>query len=233
LEEPDLRSLIVRFLDCEGPGSLEHVLRDKGIKITYHDSYRKGLQLVPEAHQVFDLIVLMGGPQTVHDPAQSEFFKPYLQLVEDTLSVGHKVVGICLGSQIISRALGGVVSKGDKGPEVGFGKVSVKKTNHELFKGITSSEIPTFHLHEDTFTLPPGAELLLSSDKYENQMFVYDKKAFAIQCHFEVTSSMLPVWWKIHKILPEKLGALPSDLFKKTDELKEVSKLLFENILSY
>ena len=81
-----MRSLIIRFMDCEGPGIIEDSLRKANYTITYHDAYKKGIQIVPESHQIFDIIILMGGPKSVYDPKEDTFFKPYLRLVENTIS---------------------------------------------------------------------------------------------------------------------------------------------------
>ncbi|MBP9884951.1 MAG: type 1 glutamine amidotransferase [Leptospiraceae bacterium] len=227
-----MRSLIIRFMDCEGPGILEDSLRKANYKITYHDAYKKGLQLVPESQQIFDIIILMGGPKSVYDPKEQEFFKPYLNLVENSLAIsGKKVLGICLGSQILAKVLGSTVEKGDKGLEVGFSKVSILNSAHPIFQGITTSHISTFHLHGDTFNLPSGAERLLSSEKYENQMFSYENKGFGIQCHFEVTYPMLEVWWNVHKEIPATLGKISNEIKMKQKEMEANARILFNNII--
>lgn len=219
-------------MDCEGAGIIEDSLRKANYKITYHDAYRKGLQLVPESHQIFDMIVLMGGPKSVYDPKEQEFFKPYLNLVENSLAIsGKKVLGICLGSQILAKVLGAKVEKGENGLEVGFSKVSILNSAHPIFQGITTSHIPTFHLHGDTFNLPQGTERLLSSEKYENQMFSYQNKGFGIQCHFEVTYPMLEVWWNVHKEIPANLGKISNEVKTKQKEMEANARILFDNII--
>lgn len=85
-----MRSLIIRFLDSEGPGILETSLKENSYKITYQDTYKKGLELVPESAQIFDLILLMGGPQTVYNESEYDFFKPYFDLVEQALALNKK-----------------------------------------------------------------------------------------------------------------------------------------------
>lgn len=228
-----MRSLIVRFLDCEGPGILESSLRSANYKITYHDAYKKGIHLVPESHQIFDIIVFMGGPQAVYDPNLESFFHHYFELAENALAIsGKKVLGICLGSQILAKVLGAKVEKGKNGIEVGFSKVKITDPAHSVFKGISAKELETFHLHGDTFDLPQGASRLISSDKYENQMFVYENKGFGIQCHFEVTYPMLEVWWNVHKEIPSNLGKISSEIKTKQQEMEANARILFDNIIS-
>jgi GMP synthase-like glutamine amidotransferase len=228
-----MRSLIVRFKDMEGPGILEDLLRKKDYRITYHDAYKHDLEMVPESHQIFDVIVLLGGPQTVYDPAQEEFFKEYIELVQNAVVMPNKkIIGICLGSQIIAKALGAKVEKSPNGSEIGFGKVTVTDTSHKLFSGITSSQLETFHYHGDVFKLPQGAQRLLSGgDNFPNQMFTYQDKAFAIQCHFEITSTMLETWHKMDKTISAALGKLTPEIYAKQKESEAIGRLLFGNIL--
>ncbi|UZN08833.1 type 1 glutamine amidotransferase [Leptospira santarosai] len=197
-----MRSLIVRFKDCEGPGILLDSLKERNYKITYHNAYDPRIQPFPDAHLIFDLIVLLGGPQSVTDPTLVRFFEPWLNLVRYAASMpNRKVIGICLGAQIISKALGGEVRRGEKGPEVGFYDVRIQEP-HLVLDGIDS--FPAFHLHEDVFSIPPGAKHLLKSEMYSNQMFSFQDRIFGIQCHIEVTASMLKVWRVVHSdfILP-------------------------------
>jgi GMP synthase-like glutamine amidotransferase len=233
LEERKLRSLIISFIDCEGPGILEDSLRKLGYEVTYHNAYKKGEHLIPESHLIFDFIVLMGGPQSVYNATMQKFFKPYLSLVEDALSIsGKKVLGICLGSQIIAKVLGANVEKGEAGLEVGFSNVSIQNSNHPIFQKITTKQLAAFHLHGDTFNLPLGAEHLLSSEKYKNQMFSYKNIAYGIQCHLEVTYPMLKVWWNVHKEIPQTIGNISDEVKVKQKEMEANARILFDNIVA-
>lgn len=227
-----MRSLLIRFKDCEGGGILEPILREKGYRITYHNAYDTRIHLVPEAHLMFDLVVLLGGPQTVVGTENDSFFAPYFELTENMIATpGRKVIGICLGSQIIAKVLGAKVFKGDKGVEVGFSPVKILKPTSPVFQGITDKSLHAFHLHEDSFTLPEGAAHLLESDLYPLQMFSYKDKAFAIQAHFEPNLEMLEVWRIVHKDFIAQGGSLPKDLREDFSKMSANGKLLFQNIL--
>lgn len=227
-----MRSLIVRFKDHEGPGILEEILKDKNYCISYHNAYESNLQLIPDSHQIFDLIILLGGPQSVYDSSLNEFFKPYYKLVENALSIPKKkVLGICLGSQIIAKALGAEVQKGSKGQEIGFSKVNILDLSDKLFQKFTTSAIDAFHYHGDVFNVPSGCKRLLSSSVYENQMFAYNDSAYAIQCHFEVTKNLLKTWYSKDEALSNAIGKLDENVFSTLDESIENGKILFENII--
>ncbi len=228
-----MRSLLIRFKDCEGPGILETVLREKGYRISYHNAYDKHVHLMPEAHLNFNLIVLLGGPQSVADPSMDSFFAPYYELVESMLATeGRKMIGICLGSQILAKVLGGSVTVGEKGPEVGFSPLRIKDKSHPIFQGIFSSEIQAFHLHEDVFSIPNGATHLLEGSYYPNQMFSYGNKAFAFQTHLEPTLPMLRVWQGVHREFIAKGNGDFSDIAAKQSAMEETGKIIFRNILN-
>ncbi|WP_061222958.1 type 1 glutamine amidotransferase [Leptospira weilii] len=226
-----MRSLIVRFKDCEGPGILLDSLKERNYKITYHNAYDSRIQPFPDAHLVFDLIVLLGGPQSVMDPALVHFFEPWLNLIRYAASMpNRKMIGICLGAQIISQALGGEVRRGEKGPEVGFYDVQVREPAHLVFDGITS--FPAFHLHEDIFSIPQGAKHLLKSEMYSNQMFSFQDRIFGIQCHMEVTASMLKVWCMAHSDFIRSAGWVPGpETEVLRSQMENVGRRIFGAIL--
>ncbi|XDD51690.1 type 1 glutamine amidotransferase [Leptospira sp. WS92.C1] len=225
-----MRCLIVRFKDCEGPGILLDSLKEKNYRITYHNAYDLRIQPIPDAHLIFDLIILLGGPQSVTDPFLFHFFEPWFNLVRYASSMANrKIIGICLGSQIISKALGGEVIRGEKGPEVGFLEVQVQEP-HAIFNGIGS--FPAFHLHEDVFTIPQGGKHLLKSEMYPNQMFSFQDRIFGIQCHLEVTASMLEVWQNVHSDFIRSAGWIPGPETESLRSQMEISgRKLFNAIL--
>ena len=152
--------------------------------------------------------------------------------MEDSLEIpNNKVIGVCLGSQILAKVLGGEVKKGEKGVEVGFSKVQGINKTHPIFSLIESNEMLAFHLHEDTFTLPKGTEHLLSSSMYENQMFSYQNRAFALQCHLELTFPMLQVWQRVHKKYMEPLGYSLDFMREKQVQMEKDAKIIFNNII--
>ncbi|TGL60060.1 type 1 glutamine amidotransferase [Leptospira ognonensis] len=227
-----MRALCVRFKDCEGPGIIESVLRENGYRVSFHNAYDLRVQLLPEAHLNFNLIVLLGGPQSVTDPDLDSFFQPYYMLVKNMMANhGRKLIGICLGSQIIAKALGAEVFVGDKGPEVGFSPMKIRDVTHPIFKGINQPEIQAFHLHEDTFSIPKGATHLLESDLYKNQMFAVENKVFAFQAHIEPTLPMLEVWKNVHKDFIAQGNGDFKNLAEKQKEMETSARIIFRNIL--
>lgn len=228
-----MRAVFIRFIDCEGPGILESLLREKGYRISYHNAYDSRVQLMPEIHLNFDIIVMLGGPQSVADPDKQEFFKPYYEIVENVIALPNKkLIGVCLGSQIIARALGANVRPGTKGPETGFSELQILKPEHPVFSGVEGDSILAFHLHEDIFDIPVGADHLLASEFYANQMFSYKNKVFAFQTHLEPTLGMLQVWQNVHKEFIAKGNGDFSELETKQQTMEKSAKIIFRNIIN-
>jgi GMP synthase-like glutamine amidotransferase len=184
-------------------------------------------------HLQFDLVVLLGGPQSVANPKEAEFFKPYFELVQNiSLLPKKKCIGVCLGSQIIAKALGGDVKPGDKGPEVGFSPVAVTKPDHPIFKGVSEKMIQAFHLHEDVVTLPTNAELLLKGDMYPNQLFAIHNRIFGFQTHLEPTLAMLQVWMEVHEEFIAKGNGDFSNMATKHSQMMAPAQKIFRNIIN-
>jgi GMP synthase-like glutamine amidotransferase len=100
-------------------------------------------------------------------------------------------MGICLGAQLLAAATGGYVERGADGPEFGVGTVTVSQPDELLVAG----SMPVVQWHFDAITqLPPGAELLASSDLYEVQAFRVGEVAWGLQFHVEATPAMVVEW---------------------------------------
>jgi GMP synthase-like glutamine amidotransferase len=175
----------------------------------------------------------MGGPQSVYDPSLQNYFKPFLDLVKDVVQTPNtKILGICLGSQIIAKALGSQVFPGKNGPELGFGQCKIEKPSHPVFTNIHSNKIDVFHWHEDTYEIPSGAEWLSSSDKYPSQFFSYKNKAFGIQCHIEITNSILSIWKTKSSEIKSLLNISSEELNSKIQSVQHTGKQIIENIIN-
>src|ERR1035441_8740413 len=103
------------------------------------------------------------------------------------------ILGICLGSQLIARALGAAVRRNPV-KEIGWYDVRFTAGAGEdrLFRGLSTETV--FHWHGETFDLPPGAELLASSDLCRHQAYRIGERVYAIQFHLEVTPEMIADW---------------------------------------
>jgi len=185
--------VIFRQACCEGAGYLGTFLARHAIPWC-EVRIDKG-EAVPESVAPYSGIVLMGGPMSVNDDLP--WIPPLLQLIRQSVAQDVPLLGHCLGGQLISKALGGVVSKNPV-KEIGWGQVQV--ADHPLAKEWFGdlSGFNSFHWHGETFTVPEGATHILSSAYCANQAYVMGKH-IGLQCHIEMTPDMVKVWteqWK-------------------------------------
>jgi GMP synthase (glutamine-hydrolysing) len=171
--------IVVQHEPQEGPGSLLPLLPpDAQVVRAWQDP------IPTEARALLSL----GGGMSANDDLP--FLRDELRLMRDCISRGAPVLGICLGSQLLSRALGGTVARAAR-PEIGFYRVrlSADASSDPLFSGAPSSFV-AFHWHSDAFTLPPGATPLASSTLTPLQAFRHGR-AWGVQFHPEMNAELL------------------------------------------
>jgi GMP synthase-like glutamine amidotransferase len=180
---------IFRHSPTEGPGHFADYLDRRGIawKVVPVD---EGAQ-VPGDCSAFSGLVFMGGPMSVNDDLP--WIPPALALIRDAVAKDVPVLGHCLGGQLMSRALGGVVSRTPL-KEIGWGEVRVDE--HPVARAWFAAGTPafvTFHWHGETFSIPPGAVPVLSSPWCLNQGFALGPH-LGMQCHIEMTQDLVRSW---------------------------------------
>ncbi len=141
---------------------------------------------VPDIGSI-DLLVIMGGPMGVNDELIHPWLNPEKRLIEEALRRGKRILGICLGAQMIADVLGSRVYP-QKNREIGWFPVSLttQGVSSRWFHSITSPFVP-FHWHGDTFDLPAGAVHLARSEACDNQAFSYGEHILALQFHLDST----------------------------------------------
>jgi GMP synthase-like glutamine amidotransferase len=179
---------IFRHAAVEGPGYLADFLdaRDIPWQLIAIDAG----EAVPSSAAAYSGLVFMGGPMSVNDDLP--WIPPVLALIREAVASDIPVLGHCLGGQLISKALGGVVSRNPV-KEIGWGAVAVadNATSREWLG--KAQQFTAFHWHGETFTLPQGAIHLLFSPACINQGYVLGK-TLALQCHVEMTAAMIEDW---------------------------------------
>lgn len=181
---------IFRHAPTEGPGYFATFL--DGRNIPWELIKLDAGMAVPANPGDFSGLVFMGGPMSVNDDLP--WIAPVLQLIRSAVASGVPVMGHCLGSQLMSKALDGTVGRNPT-KEIGWGDVRIldNPVAREWF-GDTSSRFSAFHWHGETFTIPQGAVRILESDYCTNQAFVLGDKHLGMQCHVEMTADMVETW---------------------------------------
>ena len=131
-------------------------------------------------------LIVMGGPMNIYDDDEFSWLPDERDFIKQVIQRGTRVLGICLGAQFITDAMGAEVFR-NKYTEVGWFGVEVIEDNlPDQFKGIFPKRFKTMHWHGDTFNLPEGMHAFISSEATENQGFVTEQVA-AFQFHMEMT----------------------------------------------
>lgn len=181
--------LIVTHVDHEGPGYFAQVLDRHAIP--YHlVSIGRG-DAVPEQANKFSGLVFMGGPMSVNDPLP--WIQQELTLIRNAVAAAIPVLGHCLGGQLISKALGGSVTRNPV-REIGWFDIEqvAAHASNAWLKDLPA-RFPAFHWHGETFSLPVGATSLLRNAHCEQQAFAIGN-TLALQCHIEMTEALVRQW---------------------------------------
>lgn len=177
----------------EDLGSFEAILMDMGADIRYICGRREDLTNLDASEP--DILVVLGGPMGLYESDQYPYLIDEIKLVEQRLKSNKPMLGICLGAQIIAKALGANVYKGAQGQQIGWQSISVNERGMETpLRHLDAAHTNMMHWHSDTFDMPQGVELLATSELYPNQAYSYGTQVLAVQCHPEITPKKLDIW---------------------------------------
>lgn len=226
--------LIVKNITREGPGLLEEELKERDIGYTIVDiDQGENFPLVKN----YGAIVVLGGPDSVNDG--NEKMENELARVRETIAANIPYLGICLGLQILVKAVGGEVTKSPT-KEVGFidpegNNFTIELTDEGkkdlLFEGLDHT-FNVFHLHSETIELTDDIVLLAVGKFCRNQIVRVGKNAYGIQCHFELTPEMFEDWINQDPdLLQLDKEQLRANFAAIRDEYTQVGRQLFKNFL--
>lgn len=208
-----MRVLIVKNAREEGPGALAKFLGGKGIEFLEIEAYLENWKI--EMVNPYDFLVVLGGPMGVYEIDKYRYLAKVARAIEVFLEKGKKVLGICLGAQLLAHVLGSRVYNSGK-EEIGWCEIEMTEEGlmDPCFRAFTDGKrkVEVFQWHNDTFELPRGAKRLATSLDFENQAFFYNG-SYGIQFHPEVTRSMIVEWFVGRENF--------SDLVRKTDLVYE------------
>ena len=219
-----MKVLAFRHAPFEGAGLIAPSFEERGISLDYADLYRPAAPAPSIAS--YDGLISLGGPMSANDPLP--FLDLERQLIAQAIATRQPLLGICLGSQLIARALGADVHRSPV-KEIGWFDVrfTPAASADPLFSSLAAPE-SIFHWHSDTWDLPPGATLLASSDACPNQAFRAGSLIYGFQFHLEVTPAMIADW----QLQDENCGDVrelpgPIDAHHNAPHLAVLSKLIF------
>lgn len=177
----------LQHVPFEGPGSMAEDFHQRGWPMEFTHWYLG--DSAPSLNS-FDWLVVMGGPMNVDDDALYPWLETEKALIREAIDGGKMVLGVCLGAQLIARALGATVTAMPR-REIGWFPVRRQEGAEASVLGpALPSQFDAFHWHGDSFELPTGARLLASSDACANQIFSLGSNVFGFQCHLETTPKL-------------------------------------------
>lgn len=184
--------LIVLHQEHSTPGRVGYALRQRGFAL---DARRPPLgEPLPQDLTDYAGVVVFGGPMSANDP--DAFIGEEIKLIERTLKADTPFLGLCLGAQLLCRALGTRVFKHpEEETEIGYYPLRPTKAG-ETWARSCGAVWPraVYHWHREGFDLPKGAELLAEGDAFLHQAFRMGQKTLALQFHPEVTYAMICRW---------------------------------------
>jgi GMP synthase (glutamine-hydrolysing) len=187
--------LVLQHVAHELLGTLNPLLKRAGFRIRYVNFARH-----PDAEPSldgYDGLIVLGGPMSVNDAIRLRHLTTELKLIEEAMRRDIPVLGICLGAQLIAKALGAAVYRN---PEKEIGWHDVSPTDHAssdpLLMELQKTE-KIFQWHGETFDIPKSTSHLAFSPLCANQAFRYGTKVYGFQFHMEVDAPMIHRWLKV------------------------------------
>lgn len=173
------RAFCLQHVPFEGPGVFQPCLEKHGYEVSKH--------LVPAEdvpQDLPDFLLVMGGPMSVNNP--DSWITSELDYIQRAIKADIPVLGVCLGSQLIAKALGGEVKPANR-LEIGPMPIAltVEEDTDPVF-GTFPATIDVFQWHGEGLTLPPGAILLASSEHFPVQAFRSGERTYGLLFHLEL-----------------------------------------------
>lgn len=190
------RVLVVKNAKNEGPGTLLEFLKERNMGCVQIEAYSNNWDI--KALYSCDYLIVLGGPMAVYEMDKYKYLAKVASAMEVALRNGKKILGICLGAQLLAHVLGAKVYYSGK-EEIGWCEIEVTEEGladpcFGAFTGV-KRRLEVFQWHRDTFELPRGAKRLAFSYDFPNQAFSYNG-SYGLQFHPEVTPSMIGEWFE-------------------------------------
>jgi GMP synthase (glutamine-hydrolysing) len=183
-------ALTIRHLGFEHLGVWHGALENRGFAIRYADPAREKLDAVDAAEP--DLLVVLGAPIGAFDDELYPFLTSEVRLIERRLASGRPLLGICLGAQLMARALGAKVAP-MAGKEIGYTPLTMTEAGEQSPLG-PLGDWPVLHWHGDQFDMPEHATLLAATQHCPHQAYAIGPNVLGLQCHLETDAAEIEAW---------------------------------------
>ena len=205
----------IRHVAFEDLGLLAPLLGERGFAVRYREA---GLDVIgPTSLIARDLVVILGGPIGVYEEDLYPFLRDELAAIRARLEAGRPTLGICLGAQLMAKALGAAVAPGPQ-KEIGWAPLVLTETGRDCGLGAFATT-PVMHWHGDNFELPANAVRPASTPACPNQAFSVGRSLLGLQFHIEVDPARIEQWLIGHAVELGKAGIDPRDLRRQAATL--------------
>lgn len=183
-------ALAIRHVAFEDLGLLEPLLAARGYEVSYLEA---GVE--PMTSDVVvepDVLVVLGAPIGVYEAVAYPFLVAEIEAIAARLRAGRPTLGICLGAQLIARALGAEVAATGR-QEIGYAPLTL--TDDGRVSALAPLDgIPVLHWHGDAFAIPAGARRLAETPGFPNQAFDIGDAVLGLQFHIEADHTRIERW---------------------------------------
>lgn len=224
-----MKILFVIHAEFEKPGYIEIWAKKQGHHTQEVNPY-KGEKL-PDAKS-FDFLIVMGGPQSPLEIDKFPYLSDEIKLIKQAIKNKKRILGVCLGAQLIGEALGGTTERSPN-REIGAYPIELfKEAQYDPVFRRFSEKFTVMHWHSDMPGIPKGGVLLAKSKGCPRQIFRYGDRIYGFQCHLELTKELVR---KMIECCPDDLK--PGTYIMSKEELMKINysqiNSKIENILDY
>jgi GMP synthase (glutamine-hydrolysing) len=187
--------MVLQHVSFELLGTLNPLLKSAGFRIKYVN-FSRNPHSQPNLKR-YNALIVLGGPMNVDEIDKYPHLLIELEVIREAIHKGIPILGICLGAQLLAKALGAEVSKNQQ-KEIGWYDVNLTDEGKKdpLFSLLSEQE-KIFQWHGDTFTLPEQAVLLATTAGCTNQAFRYRDNIYGLQFHLEADVESINRWLSV------------------------------------
>jgi GMP synthase (glutamine-hydrolysing) len=222
-----LSVLVFQHAPDDGPGYLGEALIRHGARLTMV-RLDKG-ELMPTTAP-YNMFLVMGGEMNVYQEDKYPWLIEETETIREAVEAGKAVLGVCLGGQLLAKALGAQVHIG-VATEIGLTPITLTEAGEAdpLFEGLP--EVEAVEWHDDTFDIPAGAVALARSEGCAHQAFRFGQQVYGLQFHPEVSPLMLAEWIKGADETPIDRSAFQHAMEAKAGALQTQADRLIDNFV--
>jgi GMP synthase (glutamine-hydrolysing) len=205
----------IRHVAFEDLGLLAPLLAERGFSLRYLEA---GIDDIDSTTLTApDLVVILGGPIGVYEENLYPFLNGELAAIRARMDAAKPTLGVCLGAQLMAKALGARVAPGPQ-KEIGWAPLALTEASRVSLLGAFETT-PVLHWHGDNFELPANAIRLASTSACPNQAFAYGMNLLGLQFHIEVDPARIEQWLIGHTVELAKAGIDPRELRRQAATL--------------